>query len=115
MSEKSNKNWVSMSDQALAAHIGRFVKEKRIEQNKTQDALAHAAGISRSTLSLLERGDIVTLSTLLQVLRVLDQLQVLDVFTIQPLVSPMQLAKMELKKRRRVRGTGTTSSNQSDW
>ena len=104
-----------MSDQALAAHIGRFVKEKRIEQNKTQDALAHAAGISRSTLSLLERGDIVTLSTLLQVLRVLDQLQVLDVFTIQPLVSPMQLAKMELKKRRRVRGTGTTSSNQSDW
>ena len=104
-----------MSDQALAAHIGRFVKEKRIEQNKTQDALAHAAGISRSTLSLLERGETVTLSTLLQVLRVLDQLQVLDVFTIQPLVSPLLLAKTELKKRRRARSTGTTSSNPSDW
>jgi transcriptional regulator with XRE-family HTH domain len=115
MADLLYKNWTSMSDQALAAHIGRFVKEKRIEQNKTQDALAHAAGISRSTLSLLERGETVTLATLLQVLRVLDQLQVLEVFTIQPLVSPMQLAKAELKKRRRVRGTGTTSSNQSDW
>jgi transcriptional regulator with XRE-family HTH domain len=115
MADISYKNWTSMSDQALAAHIGRFVKEKRIEQNKTQDALAHAAGISRSTLSLLERGETVTLSTLLQVLRVLDQLQVLDVFTIQPLVSPLLLAKTELKKRRRARSTGTTSSNPSDW
>ncbi len=82
-----------MSDKALTEHIGRFVKEKRLEQNKTQQALAHAAGISRSTLSLLEKGETVTLQTLIQVLRTLDQLYVLDVFSVQTLMSPMLLAK----------------------
>ena len=104
-----------MSDKALAAHIGRFVKEKRMEMNKTQDVLAHAAGISRSTLSLLEKGEAVTLATLLQVLRVLDQLHVLDVFSVQPIVSPIQLAKMEMKKRKRARGNHSSSSAKSSW
>lgn len=115
MNDKSYHNWTSMSDKALAEHIGRFVREKRMELNKTQDALSHAAGISRSTLSLLEKGETVTLATLLQVLRVLDQLHILDVFTVQPTVSPIQLAKMELKKRKRASGTPPASSNKSSW
>lgn len=48
-----------MSDKAIAEYIGTFVKHQRLEQNKTQDELASAAGISRSTLSLLERGETV--------------------------------------------------------
>ena len=99
-----------MSDKALAGHIGHFVKEKRMELNKTQDALAHAAGISRSTLSLLEKGETVTLATLLQVLRVLDQLHVLDVFSVRPSISPIQLARMEMKKRKRASGSPSASS-----
>ncbi len=104
-----------MSDNVLAKHIGRFVKEKRMEMNKTQDVLAHAAGISRSTLSLLEKGETVTLATLLQVLRVLDQLHILDVFSVQPTVSPIQLAKIELKKRKRASGRTPASSKKSTW
>lgn len=113
MTDKSYQNWNSMSDKALAEHIGRFVKEKRLELNKTQDALAHAAGISRSTLSLLEKGETVTLATLLQVLRVLDQLYILDVFSVQPKVSPMQLAKIELKKRKRASSAPSAISKKS--
>jgi len=115
MTDKSYHNWSSMSDKALAEHIGRFVKEKRMELNKTQDALAHATGISRSTLSLLEKGETVTLATLLQVLRVLDQLHILDVFSVQPTVSPIHLAKIELKKRKRASGTSSASSKKSSW
>jgi transcriptional regulator with XRE-family HTH domain len=115
MTDKSYNNWSSMSDKALAAHIGRFVKEKRMEMNKTQDVLAHAAGISRSTLSLLEKGETVTLATLLQVLRVLDQLYVLDVFSVQPTVSPIQLAKTEQKKRKRAARTTSDSSKKPSW
>ena len=70
MPDISFSNWISMNDKALAAHIGAFVKHHRLKQNKTQDVLANAAGISRSTLSLLERGETVTLATLIQVLRV---------------------------------------------
>jgi transcriptional regulator with XRE-family HTH domain len=101
MNDLSYINCSSLSDDALAIQIGEFVKNKRLEQNKTQDALANAAGISRSTLSLLERGETVTLATLLQVLRVLDQLQVMEFFTIQQTISPLALLKMEKNKRRR--------------
>jgi transcriptional regulator with XRE-family HTH domain len=115
MTDISYKNWRSMSDKELTEHVGRFVKEKRLEQNKTQQALAHAAGISRSTLSLLEKGDTATLQTLIQVLRTLDQLYVLDVFSVQTLMSPMLLAKMELKKQKRARSKDSTSSTNSTW
>lgn len=115
MTDISYKNWLSMSDKALAEHIGAFIKHHRLEQNKTQEALAHAAGISRSTLSLLERGETVTLATLIQVLRVLDQLHIMDVFTIQQTISPLTLAKMEKKKRKRARGKKEEPKNETDW
>ncbi len=108
-------SWTSMSDQALAAHIGTFVRHHRLEQNKTQDALAHAAGISRSTLSLLERGQTVTLATLVQVLRVLDQLQVMDAFVVEQRVSPLALARMQKAKRRRARGKQGEEATEPGW
>lgn len=115
MNDKTFKDWYAMSDHALLEHIGLFVKHHRLEQNKTQDVLSHEAGISRSTLSLLERGETVTLSTLIQVLRVLNQLQVLDAFEVQQRISPLALAKAELKKRKRARNTKTKDPEKSDW
>ena len=104
-----------MSDKALAMHIGAFIKHHRMEQNKTQEVLAKAAGISRSTLSLLERGAAVTLATLIQVLRVLDKLFILDVFTVEQDISPLMLARMEKKKRKRASGKGKETQTQNDW
>lgn len=110
-----NTNWTSMSDQALAAYIGAFVRHHRLEQNRTQDALAHAAGISRSTLSLLERGQTVTLPTLIQVLRVLDQLQIMDAFVVEQRISPLALARMQKEKRQRARGKQGNDTTEHDW
>ncbi|HWR01638.1 MAG TPA: helix-turn-helix transcriptional regulator [Chlorobaculum sp.] len=104
-----------MSDKALAEHIGTFVRHHRLEQNKTQDALAHAAGISRSTLSLLERGESVTLTTLIQVLRVLDQLQVMTAFTIEKRISPLALARMQKEQRQRARGKQGGDTSEHQW
>lgn len=104
-----------MSDQALVAHIGAFVKHHRLEQNKTQDTLSYEAGISRSTLSLLERGETVTLATLIQVLRVLDQLQVMDAFEVHQRISPLALAKAEQEKRKRARNTKTNNLEKPNW
>lgn len=115
MTDISYANWDSMSDKALAEHIGTFVKHHRIEQNKTQEVLARAAGISRSTLSLFERGETVTLATLIQVLRVLDQLHIMDVFTVQQTISPLTLAKMEKKRRKRARGKKEETKSETDW
>jgi len=93
-----------MSDQALVGQIAAFVKHHRLEQNKSQEELATAAGISRSTLSLLERGETVTLATLIQVLRILDQLHIMEAFTVQQRISPLALAKIERNKRKRAGG-----------
>jgi len=105
MTDLSYTNWDSMSDKALAEHIGAFISHHRLDQNKTQDILANAAGISRSTLSLLERGETVTLTTLIQTLRALDQLHVMEVFSVKQTASPLVLAKIEKEKRQRARGS----------
>lgn len=115
MNDKSYKEWRAMNDGVLAAHIGNFVKHHRIELNKTQETLSHEAGISRSTLSLLERGETVTLATLIQVLRVLDQLQVMNVFEIQKRISPLALAKAEQEQRKRARNIKIVKSKKSNW
>ena len=118
MTDNSYTNWHAMSDNAIGKHIGNYIKHHRLKQNRTQNNLANEAGISRSTLSLLERGQSTTLPTLIRVLRVLD------VFNVQTPISPLKLAKLEQAKRQRasekkgdlhgLRGQ-TGDQNESDW
>lgn len=116
MAELSYKtNWNSMSDQALNTTIGTFVKQHRLNQNKSQEEVAEAANISRSTLSLLERGKTVTLTTLLQILRVLDLLYVMNAFEIGTQISPIKLASLEREKRKRASNIKGTDKKESDW
>ncbi len=107
----------AMSDKAMTEYIGAFVRHHRMEQNRTQEELAAAAGISRSTLSLLERGETVTVNTLIQVLRVIDQLSALATFEVIETLSPLALAKLQKEKRQRVRGTSQKKENEEevDW
>jgi transcriptional regulator with XRE-family HTH domain len=107
MNEISTDNWISMSDEALIKTIGRFIKQHRLQQNKTQDEVATAAGMSRSTISLLERGETVTTNTLIQALRVLDLLYVMNVFQVSDTISPLAYAK--LKKEQRARASSKTN------
>lgn len=95
-------------------HIGAFVRHQRLQQNRTQDDLARDAGISRSTLNLLEKGKTVTLATLIQVFRVLDKLEVMEAFTVKQIVSPLAVAKAQLGKWKRASGKGTDAKYQSD-
>jgi transcriptional regulator with XRE-family HTH domain len=115
MNEISNTNWVSMTDEALIKTIGSFMKQQRLQQNKTQNDMAAAAGMSRSTLSLLERGETVTMNTLIQALRVLDLLYIMEVFKTPDAISPLAYAK--LKKEQRVRAStnkNKTTNKESD-
>ena len=106
MNDKSYIDWVLMSDGALAQSIGEFIRFHRLKQNKTQGEVAKAANISRSTLGLLEKGQTVTIATLLQVLRVLDLLYIMDVFKVSRELSPIEYAKLQEKKRQRARSKG---------
>lgn len=115
MNDNSYTEWRSMSDAALSKVIGDFVKHHRLQQNKTQGDIAGDAGISRSTLSLLEKGETVTVATLVQVLRALDLLRIMDIFKIQRQISPIALAKLEQQKRQRARSKKNREQPKSDW
>ena len=114
MSEYSYNSWASMSDKALVQGIGKFIQHHRLNQNLSQDSVARAAGISRSTLSILERGGKVTLSSLIQVLRVLDLLHIMDVFKVDTRPSPLAYAKLKLKERKHASGMVAEPTEEED-
>jgi transcriptional regulator with XRE-family HTH domain len=110
-------NIAKLSDSSILRMIGDFIKKRRMDLNKTQDTLSYEAGISRSTLSLLERGEKVNLITLIQVLRVLDELQILEAFETETQISPLEYIKLQKKQeRQRVRNTDQAAENPpSEW
>ena len=108
--EKVNIKWHELNDDAVQAVIGRFIQETRLRQNKSQKQVAYAAGLNRTTLSQIENGRGGTLLSLIQILRVLDQMSFLNVFQVEEKASPMYLAKLEMKKRRRARNTDLPES-----
>jgi transcriptional regulator with XRE-family HTH domain len=115
MNDNSYTNWHSMSDKALIKIIGGFIQHHRLNQNKSQSDVAEAANISRSTLSLLERGEKVTLNSLMQVLRVLDLLYVMDAFKVNNQISPIAYAKLQKNKRSRASSKGENSNEEQAW
>lgn len=117
MNDISHRSLVAKTDQGVIEYIGTFIRYHRLQLNKSQSQVSHDAGISRSTLSLLERGEDVRLSTLIQVLRVLGKLDVLDRFEVVERLSPLAIAKAQHSKRYRARPTTDPELNepQSDW
>jgi len=103
-----------MSDKALLTQIGLFVQTHRLNQNKSQDQVAEAAGMSRSTLSLLERGKKVRIDSLIQVLRVLDLLYIMDVFKVTEQISPLEYAKLQKKKTQQASPTKISPKDKND-
>jgi transcriptional regulator with XRE-family HTH domain len=106
-----------LSDTTILQKLGEFVKHHRMNQQKSQDQLATEAGMSRSTLSLLERGEKVNLITLIQVLRVLNQLHWLESFEVKQEISPMDYIKLQKKhERQRIRNVNMAAENPpSEW
>jgi transcriptional regulator with XRE-family HTH domain len=117
MMEKSIKYWHALSDPAILEQLGEFVKQTRLQQNKTQQQVAIAAGINRSTMVQIEKGAGGTLLSFIQVLRALEQLQIFEHFEIKQQFSPLQLAKLEQNKRQRASTKKDRQSKKpkSDW
>lgn len=106
--EKSSIEYAQLSDKAIIASIGAYIKECRLDQNKTQQELAESAGINRSTLVQIESGGGGGLLTFVQILRALDQLQVFKNFEHTEQISPLLLAKIQRNKRQRASSSNKT-------
>lgn len=114
----TNSNWIAMSDGAIIGTIGEFIKHKRLQENKSQAQLAKEAGLNRWTLGQIENGESITMTSLIQLLRVLDLLHLLDVFTIEESISPIEYARRQEKKRQRAgkkKNTETDTNEDLGW
>jgi DNA-binding XRE family transcriptional regulator len=111
----TNTEWVGLTDAGIVAALGKFIRHNRLNQNKTQALLAKAAGLNRWTITQIEKGEPITLLSLIQILRALDQLQVFRAFEVSEEISPLEYAR--LKKSKRVRassGSKNTTNQQED-
>ena len=114
--ERDRIYWHAMSDPAILEVLGNFIKKTRLEQNKTQQIISEAAGINRSTLVQIEKGNGGTLLSFIQVLRALGQLDKLEIFETRQEISPLQLAEIEMKKRQRARKKNAVQNKpKSTW
>lgn len=114
MNDLSYNKLHTNSDDAILKFIGQYIHTERLRQNKSQEQVALEAGISRSTLSLLERGEVVKLDSFLQVLRVLNSLHLLEVFKVKEQISPIEYAKIK-KKERKQASPRKYRSNDLEW
>lgn len=111
----TNTDWVQMTDLAIVEQIGRFIKHTRLSKNKTQEQLATDSGLNRWTISQIENGESVTLTSLIQLLRALDVLYVLDHFEVNEAISPLAYAKLKKEQRKRASGNkNKTTKNEAD-
>lgn len=95
--------WTEMSDSAILVKLGTRIKDSRIRRAITQEELASSAGVSTLTVANIERGKPVTILMFLAVLRALGLLENLEYIIPEVKISPLQLKKMQGKKRYRVR------------
>lgn len=95
-----------MSDKAvsaLAEEIGERLKQARLNRDLTQSEVAVLAGVARKTVLNAEKGK-VQLEILIAIMMALDLTGHLDLFLPKQAISPLQLAKLQGKKRQRASG-----------
>jgi len=91
----------NLNDQTLVKELGRRLQAMRLAANWTQADLAAKAGLSTPSLSHLEVGKGAQMSSLLRVLRALNQLDSLELTFPEPRPSPLTLLKLQGKARKR--------------
>ncbi|MCK7598625.1 helix-turn-helix domain-containing protein [Microbulbifer sp. CAU 1566] len=91
------------SPAAIAESLGQRLKQARLNRDLTQLEVAEHAGVSRKAVLNAEKGK-VQLEVLIAILQALDLTAQLDNFLPPQPPSPIQLAKLQGKKRQRASG-----------
>lgn len=91
-----------MSNDAVQAYIGQQLKQMRLNARINQEQLAERSGVSRSAITAMENGRIGNFDSLLNILRALQKLHVLDAFATEAVISPLLIAKTSGKTVKRI-------------
>ena len=85
----------------ILGELGSRIRRYRLQQNRTIAEVAELSGLSRVTVERAERGAHPTLESVIRILRALGRVESLDAFLPPPLVSPLELAQMSGRERKR--------------
>ena len=99
----SNINWKGLKDTQVVERLGAELRRMRLERNLSQAEVARRAGLDRTTVVKLEAGRAATLVTVVQVLRAMDHLELLDAFHAEPQPTPYMLVEAQAKYLKKVR------------
>ncbi len=107
----------SNSDEIILKQMGMQLKQMRLNKNLTQTALSELSGLSRSAISDLENKGNGSMNTFIRMLRALEKLEILNHFISEAPVSPIQIAKLKGKTRKRASGVkkGIDDKKESTW
>ena len=106
------------SDKALMEQIGATIRRRRIAANMTQKQLSEQAVVALSAVGNIEKGKNTSVLTLIQVLRTLQSLELLEPFLREEEISPIAYAEAMRKHRmpQRVRKSKTNNpKTESEW
>ena len=105
-----------LTDEAILAEIGSRLARRRIDAGLTQIALARQAGVSRSTVDRLERGQSTQMSSFIRILRVLDLLSDFADLVPETGPGPMDILKNKPYERKRAySGRGKVQQDSLKW
>ncbi len=108
----------ALTDNMILEKIGENIKRMRLENNISQKELAGSAGVAISSIAALERGENISLKTLVPILRALNSLHMLSDFLKEPEISPIAYAKQLDGQKSRKRASATKNTNdksESEW
>jgi len=90
----------NLSPAAIVEELGNRLKQARLNADLTQAEVASRSGLSRRTILNAEKGK-VQLENLVAILVAMDMADQLNMFLPVQEISPLQLAKLKGKKRKR--------------
>ena len=100
---------------AIAEELGKRLKQARLNADKTQVEVAELAGVTRKAVLNAEKGK-VSLEALVAIMGALKLTDQLDHFLPVQDLSPIQLAKLQGRKRQRASGQKSWAEQEpSEW
>lgn len=108
-------NTLSKSPSAIAEELGERLRQARLNSDLTQVEVAERAGVSRKAVLNAEKGR-AQLESFVAIMVALNQTEQLDLFLPKQQISPVQLIKLQGKKRQRASGQRSNPDEEtSQW
>ena len=94
-------DWYSLTNHRIEEVLGERLKQQRLQYNITQNELSVKTGISRVSISKIERGLGVNLSSIIAIMRALHILDNIENLVPVQEISPIEMIKLKNKNKKK--------------